>query len=96
MGHSTRETVDENYVTLETGPNELQIEVQRVDHPSRVHIDIETDDVEAEVRPLEKLGAKRLERVNSWWVMEAPTGQRFCVIEPQRSEFASEANVWER
>lgn len=82
-------------MTLETGPNELQIEVQKVDHPSRVHLDIETDDIEAEVRRLEELGAKRLEQVKSWWVMEAPTGQRFCVIKPQRSEFASEANVWE-
>ncbi len=86
---------DENYVLLETRPNELQVEVQKVDHPSRVHIDIESDDIEAEVRRLEKLGAKRLEQVKSWWVMEAPTGQRFCVIEPQRSEFSSEANMWE-
>ena len=86
---------DEKYVGLETDPNELQIEVQRVDHPSRVHIDIESDDTEAEVRRLEKLGAKRVEQVKSWWVMEAPTGQRFCVIEPQRSEFANEANVWD-
>ena len=95
LGYSPRETDDELYVELETGPNELQIEVQKVDHPSRVHLDIEADDIEAEVRRLEGLGAKRLEQVKSWWVMEAPTGQRFCVIEPQRSEFASEANVWE-
>ena len=95
LGYSTRETDDENYVMLETGPDELQVEVQKVDHPSRVHVDIETDDIEAEVCRLEELGAKRLEWVKSWWVMEAPTGQRFCVIEPQRSEFANEANVWE-
>ena len=98
LGYSTRHSdapEDENYVVLETEPNELQVEVQKVDHPSRVHIDIESDDIEAEVRRLEKLGAKRLEQVKSWWVMEAPTGQRFCVIEPQRSEFANEANMWE-
>ena len=89
------EPVDEKYVELETDPNELQVEVQKVDHPSRVHIDIESDDIEAEVSRLEKLGAKRLEQVKSWWVMQAPTGQRFCVIEPQRSEFDNEANVWE-
>lgn len=98
LGYSTQHSddpEDENYVLLETGPDELQVEVQKVDHPSRVHIDIESDDIEAEVRRLEGLGAKRLEQVKSWWVMEAPTGQRFCVIEPQRSEFAHEANVWE-
>ena len=98
LGYPTRHSdgpEDKNYVLLETGPDELQVEVQKVDHPSRVHIDIESDDIEAEVRRLEKLGAERLEWVKSWWVMEAPTGQRFCVIEPQRSEFANEANVWE-
>lgn len=94
LGYPARETDDENYVMLETGPNELQVEVQKVDHPSRVHLDIEADDIEAEVRRLEGLGAKRLEQVKSWWVMQAPTGQRFCVIEPQKSGFADEANVW--
>lgn len=98
LGYPTRRPdgpEDDNYVVLETEPNEVQVEVQSVDHPSRVHIDIETDDLEAEVQRLEKLGAKRVEWVKSWWVMEAPTGQRFCVIEPQRSEFAREANVWD-
>ena len=38
---------------LKTEPNEVQINLQRVDHPSRVHLDLETDDIEAEVRRLE-------------------------------------------
>ena len=86
---------DENYVALETGPNELHIELQRVEHPSRVHIDIESDDIEAEVIRLEKLGATRIKQTRTWWVMQAPTGHRFCVVPPQRSEFATEANHWE-
>jgi predicted enzyme related to lactoylglutathione lyase len=86
---------DKNYVVLDTAPNELDIEVQKVDHPSRVHLDIETDNIEAEVERLEKLGAKRVAKIHSWWVMEAPTGQRFCVVNIKRSEFATEANVWE-
>ena len=40
-----------------------------------------SDDVEAEVRRLEALGARRIRQVQSWWVMEAPTGQRFCVVQ---------------
>jgi predicted enzyme related to lactoylglutathione lyase len=84
-----------NYVILKTAPNDLDIEVQKVDHPSRVHIDIETDDIEAEVRRLEGLGAKRVAKIRSWWVMEAPTGQRFCVVSVKRAAFATEANVWE-
>ena len=68
------------YVRLDGTSRDLHIEVQRVDHPSRVHLDIETDDIEAEVRRLEALGARRVEQISTWWVMEAPTGQRFCVV----------------
>jgi len=85
---------DKNYVVFDTAPNELDIEVQKVDHPSRVHLDIATDNMEAEVERLEKLGAKRVAKIHSWWVMEAPTGQRFCVVNIKRSAFATEANVW--
>lgn len=85
---------DSNYIPFEREPNGLAIEVQKVDHPSRVHIDIESDDVEAEAARLEKLGAKRIRKIRTWWVMEAPTGQRFCVIRAKRANFESEANVW--
>jgi hypothetical protein len=68
------------YVALDGSARGVSVEVQRVEHPSRVHLDIESDDVEAEVRRLEALGAKRVAAVQTWWVMEAPTGQRFCVI----------------
>lgn len=84
-----------DYVELVGSSKELHVEVQKVDHPSRVHIDIETDDIEAEVRRLEKIGAKRIGTVRTWCVMEAPSGQRFCVIRPQRSTFEDEANTWQ-
>src|ERR687893_210525 len=44
------------YVALEGDVNGLRIELQRVNDTSRIHLDIETDDVEAEVRRLEALG----------------------------------------
>jgi hypothetical protein len=83
------------YVQLVDPINDLHVEVQSVSHPSRVHLDIESDDVEAEVRRLEGLGAKRVEKINTWWVLEAPTGQRFCVVRPQGERFAETANRWE-
>ncbi len=86
---------DANYVQLETALNEPDLEVQKVDHESRVHIDIETDDIEAEAARLEKLGAKRLEKIRTWLVMEAPTGQRFCLVKPQRAMFEAEGNIWD-
>jgi predicted enzyme related to lactoylglutathione lyase len=85
---------DRGYVVFERKPNDLDVEVQKVDHPSRVHLDIETDDVEAEVKRLEALGAKRIAAIRDWVVLEAPTGHRFCVVPFERANFASEANVW--
>jgi len=73
-----------NYRMLETPPDELIVQIQGVDHESRVHIDIETDDILAEVARLEKLGAKVANRLARWVVMQAPTGQRFCVVRVQR------------
>jgi hypothetical protein len=84
----------EPYRELEGPPDEMKILVQAVQHPSRVHLDIETNDVEAETARLESLGAKRVAKVKTWWVMEAPTGQRFCVVRPQRLDFEERANVW--
>jgi hypothetical protein len=83
-----------DYREIEVRPNEPILLIQKVDHPSRIHLDIESDDLEAEVARLEALGAKRIEFVRRWWVMEAPTGQRFCVVNPQRGPLTDEANLW--
>ena len=83
-----------NYRALATAADEVHLEVQKVGHPSRVHLDIESDDIEAEVRRLETLGARRIGPVEDWYVMEAPTGQRFCVVPVQRADFAARANTW--
>ena len=73
-----------HYRGLVAAPAEPKLLLQHVKHESRVHLDIESDDIEAEVARLEALGARRLERVHTWVVMEAPTGQRFCVVRVQR------------
>lgn len=86
---------DGKYAELKTAADEPQILLQKVDHAARVHLDIETDDLEAEARRLEALGAKRVEFVRErWWVMEAPTGHRFCVVRKQREQFGPHLNEW--
>lgn len=75
---------EERYRDLACGPTEALVMIQKVSHEGRVHLDIESDDIEAEVARLTALGARPVERVRSWVVMEAPTGQRFCVVRPQR------------
>ncbi|MCR6686594.1 VOC family protein [Pseudoxanthomonas sp.] len=86
---------DGRYAELETAADEPMILLQKVGHDSRVHLDIETDDIEAEAARLEALGAKRIAFVKRWWVMEAPTGHRFCVVRQQREPFGPHLNRWE-
>jgi len=83
-----------NYVMLENRLDEISIQIQRVEHESRVHIDIETDDIPAEVARLEKLGATVDQRLERWVVMKAPSGQRFCIVRVQRDGFPKGATTW--
>ena len=83
------------YRRLATPADQPHLEVQKVTHESRVHLDIEADDIEAEVKRLERLGATRVGPVQTWYVMQAPTGQRFCVVRVQRPGFPKNANRWE-
>ena len=84
----------DQYRKLDDTRTGLHIEVQKVEHPSRVHLDIESDDIEAEVARLERLGAKKIRQIHTWWVMEAPTGQRFCVVRAASENFAAQASTW--
>ncbi|WP_058833766.1 VOC family protein [Luteimonas abyssi] len=86
---------DGRYGELRTAADEPMLLLQKVAHPSRIHLDIETDDIEAEVARLEGLGAKRIEQISTWWVMEAPSGHRFCVVRPQREAFGPHLNRWD-
>lgn len=83
------------YVELAVEKGEPYFEVQKVRHDSRLHLDIEADDIEAEVARLERLGANRVADIKDWVVMEAPTGQRFCVVPVVRAGFDEHANCWE-
>ena len=88
-------TDDPTYRQLEGEASEPILLVQAVDHPGRIHLDIETDDLEAEVARLEALGAKRIRFYKRWWLMEAPTGQVFCLVNPQRGPLSADnANEW--
>ena len=87
----------DRYAVLDGSPLGLHIEVQKVEHPSRVHLDIESDDIEAEARRLIALGAKEIARPHDtrWIVLEAPTGHRFCVIRTRTPLDGENANVHE-
>jgi len=86
---------DGKYAELATDADEPFLLLQRVEHDARIHLDIETDDIDAEVARLEALGATRIAFVKRWWVMQAPTGHRFCVVRKQRPEFGPHLNTWD-
>jgi hypothetical protein len=88
----------DDYEFLEGLLSGLQVMVQRIGTGAtpRVHVDIETDDVEAEVQRLERLGAVRVRAVESWWIMRDPAGLLFCVVRVQSpEEFARTAISWD-
>jgi catechol 2,3-dioxygenase-like lactoylglutathione lyase family enzyme len=86
---------DETYVELRPYVSGLRILLQRVPEPktakTRVHLDIETDDIDAEVQRLVALGARKREGC----VMEDPCGNEFCVIAPETDGFPERAQNWE-
>ena len=49
---------DPNYRSLQAGPGEPLLLLQQVSHPSRIHLDIEADDLEAEVARLRASGVR--------------------------------------
>ena len=93
IGERTTEG-DAEYVQFDDTRDDLHIEVQKVEHPSRVHVDIEADDIDAEAARLEALGARKVAFVKRWWVMEAPTGQRFCVVRMKHPERGAPPRKW--
>jgi Glyoxalase-like domain len=77
--------------------HDLLLLVQRLgDGQARVHLDIRTDDVEAEVTRLEQLGAKRVQRMEHWWVLQDPAGLPFCVVPAPPGSLTDEnAQCWD-
>lgn len=90
---------DERYESLRGrlgGEGGMFVGLQRgMDDPQRFHVDIETDDVEAEVARLVDLGAQIKQRIRQHVVMRAPGGHTFCVIRASRSDFEGHAKRWE-
>ena len=84
------------YAHLDTPPGPTLDVVLQATEPEHagLHLDIETDDVEAEASRLEELGARRRRFVKEWWVMEAPSGHVFCVIPVQTRTWPDGAVEW--
>jgi Glyoxalase-like domain len=91
---------DGSYRRLRLPDTELRVLLQRTHDDKvskeRMHLDLETDDVEAEV--LEALGATRWdhqqERGVDFWVLRDPWGNEFCVLQPHFPELLARRRLW--
>lgn len=98
LGHEVRR-IDKHpeYAFLGQVTPGIEFMVQSTgDARPRVHFDIESDDVDAEVARLAALGAVEVQRVNSWVIMRDPVGTAFCVVKVQVPEmFDQHATSWD-
>ncbi|WP_410642458.1 VOC family protein [Amycolatopsis sp. lyj-346] len=97
LGVPARSVVgEEQFTALDGAIPGLIVDIQAVDDEARYHVDIETDDVSAEVARLTALGAKL---VSSWLechTLRAPGGHLLCVV-PVHSDpetFQRLARTW--
>ncbi len=84
----------QRYVTLKTRPGDLTVLLQRVQQDPGVHLDFETDSVHKESARMAAAGARRKYRIKTWWVMEDPSGNAFCVIRKQRPDLLAHCAPW--
>ncbi|WP_121195206.1 VOC family protein [Motilibacter peucedani] len=87
---------EEQFTDLPGAFPDLVVSVQAVDDAPRFHIDIETDDLDAETARLLALGAVEVGRWLDCRTLRAPGGHLLCVI-PQHSDdetFARLARTW--
>jgi hypothetical protein len=87
---------EEQFISLHQAIPGLVTAVQAVDDAPRFHLDIETDDVEAETARLLALGATQVSQWMECRVLRAPGGHLLCVlpVESDREVFEAEANTW--
>lgn len=90
------------YRRLRLPDSDIRILLQRTNDTKlskeRMHLDLETDDVEAEVQRLETLGATRWdhqqERGHDFWVLCDPWGNEFCVLQPEFPDLLARRRPW--
>ena len=86
---------DEPFVGLRDAASLPHVATQDIgDDPTpRYHLDIETDDLEAEIARLEGLGATVRTRHDDYAVLVDPVGLLFCLLPPVSEEFEQRAKT---
>ena len=104
--NATEEPLPENsrpvYRRLRLPDSAIRILLQKTSDQKtskeRMHLDLETDDVDAEVKRLEELGATRWDhqedRGFDFWVMRDPWSNEFCVLHPEFPQLLAQREPW--
>lgn len=96
LGREPQPEVGTPFTVLAALGSGLVLAHQRLNEgTSRIHLDIETDDTEAEVRRLEELGAVRFGGHDGSVQLRDPAGLVLCVVPVQSDDFEQQAAVWE-
>ncbi|MET0788236.1 MAG: VOC family protein [Cellulomonas sp.] len=86
---------DEPFVGLRGAASLPHVATQDIgDDPTpRYHLDIETDDLEAEIARLTGLGATVQTRFDDYAILADPVGLLFCLLPPVSEEFATRSRL---
>lgn len=88
---------EEQFTMLDEALPKLAVGVQAIGDGPRYHVDIETDDVQAELARLLGLGAAKVDQWLDCHILRAPGGHLLCVV-PLHTDpefFAAHARTWE-
>jgi predicted enzyme related to lactoylglutathione lyase len=97
-----REVSSHVYRHLRLPDSEIRVLLQKTGDKTtskeHMHLDLEADDVEAEVKRLEALGATRWDhqqqRGFDFWVLRDPWGNEFCVLQPEFPDLLAQREPW--
>jgi hypothetical protein len=94
LGTTARTADEPEFTELPGVAPGLVVAVQAIDGPARYHVDVETDDVDAEVARLVDLGATAVSSWQGCRTLRAPGGHLLCVIPRHSDDFDRHARTW--
>lgn len=86
----------DNYLALEGSLEKIRVLLQKVAGPAEIHLDLETDDTDAELTRVTAIGAREKYPVKYWRVMETPSGHTFCILPAEKETgLTQHAQTWD-
>ena len=95
LGQPSQVNDDGRQATILAAEKGVTLVIEAVADEARIHFDIETDDLAAEIHRIESLGGRKVSVVDHAVIMEAPTGHRFRLTGPSSHLLPSSGNVWD-